>query len=345
MQDIQILEKQLPVINMNFEEVKNSLESTISKYEGLVVTEQGLKDCKATQKELSKIKTTLDKYRLSVKKEMLLPVTEFEKQCKELISLVAAAEGPIKDGILVFDNMKRQEKAEWAEVLLDTTILSYKLNDFYKNKIDISDITINLSNSKKSIQEEIETKVKELAARQKAEEDRKQNCIEVMLATLESVNKGLSVPLQQEQFDFLIEKNFEAGQIIQEINNRVDLIKKTEENLKIKEEKRILEMQKAEEKRIELIKIEEENKRLAAELEINNKVIEEARKRVAIQELEEIQEQPHAQEVEYSPTNNAIEQLYSITLEIITDKNKALLFKKFLQDNDINFLVNSQYKI
>lgn len=343
MQDIQIIEKQLPIINMNFEEVKNSLQATISRYEGLVVTEQGLKDCKATQKELSKIKTTLDKYRLSVKKEMLVPVTEFEKQCKELIGLVAAAEQPIKEGILVFDNMKRQEKAEWAEEILQETIALNNLNNYYKSKIDISDITINLSNSKKSIQEEIEAKVKILAAEQKAEEDRKQNCKEVLLATLENVNKDLSVPLKQEQFDFLIEKDFEAGQIIQEINNRVDLIKKTEEDLKIKEEKRILEMQRAEEKRIELIKIEEENKRLAAENEIKQKAIIAERERVAIQETQVILEQPPTNE--YSPKDNSLEQLYSVTLEIITDKDKAKRFKKFLQDNDINFLVNSQYKI
>lgn len=332
MKEIQ-LEKQLPIISMNFEEVKNSLEATISKYQGLVVTEQGLKDCKATQKELNKVKTTLDKYRLSVKKEMLVPVTEFENQCKELIGLVAAAETPIKQGILLFDNMKKQEKAESAEVVLDETILSYKLNDFYKSKIDISDITINLSNSKKSIQEEIETKVKALATEQKAEEDRKQNCIDVMKATLESANKDLSVPLEQQQFEFLLEKGSDVAEIVREINSTVSLIKKTELDLKIREEKRI-----------KLIELKEENKRLAAEKDIREKAIEEERERVAIQEPKKVKEEPLATN-EYVPVNSQLEQLYSITLEIITDKDKAIAFKKFLQDNNINFLINSQYKI
>lgn len=333
MQNIQIIEKQLPVINMNFEEIKNSLQATISKYEGLVVTEQGLKDCKATQKELSKIKTTLDKYRLSVKKEMLVPVTEFENQCKELIGLVAAAEGPIKQGILLFDNMKKQEKAEWAEVVLDETILSYKLNDFYKSKIDISDITINLSNSKKSIQEEIETKVKALATEQKQEEERKQNCIDVMKATLESANKDLTVPLEQQQFDFLIEQGSDVAQIVKEINSRVELIRRTERELKEKENLRI-----------EQIKLNEERKRLQDQKDIREKAIAEERERAAIQEPKNIQEKPPTTN-EFVSINSQLEQLYSITLEIITDKNKAIAFKKFLQDNNINFLINSQYKI
>lgn len=332
MKEIQ-LEKQLPVINMNFEEVKNSLQATINKYSGLVVTEEGLKDCKATQKELSKVKTTLDKYRLSVKKEMLVPVTEFENQCKELIGLVAAAETPIKQGILLFDNMKKQEKAEWAETILEETMFKYNLDDFYKLQIDISDITINLSNSKKSIQEEIEGKVKALATEQKQEEERKQNCIDVMKATLESANKGLTVPLEQQQFDFLIEQGSDVTKIVKEINSRVELIKRTERELKEKENLRI-----------EQIKLDAEKKRLQDQKDIREKAIAEERERAAIQEPIKIQEKPPATN-EFVPINSQFEQLYSITLEIITDKDKAIAFKKFLQDNNINFLINSQYKI
>lgn len=49
MKEIQI-NKELPVIKMNFEEVKGSLQETMKKFEGIIVTEESLKDCKATQK-------------------------------------------------------------------------------------------------------------------------------------------------------------------------------------------------------------------------------------------------------------------------------------------------------
>ena len=95
------LEKQLPVVQMNFEEVKASLIAGAEKYRGIVVTEESLKDCKVMQKELSKTKNSLDTYRKGIKKEMLIPVTAFENQCKELIGLVAEVESPIKDAIIL----------------------------------------------------------------------------------------------------------------------------------------------------------------------------------------------------------------------------------------------------
>ena len=105
-----VLNKTLPVINMNFEEVKASLIETTEKYKGIIVTEDGLMDCKATQKDLAKIRNDIDSYRKAVKKEMEKPIKEFESQCKELISLVEDAEQPIKEGILLFDNKRREEK-------------------------------------------------------------------------------------------------------------------------------------------------------------------------------------------------------------------------------------------
>ena len=59
MKNLQV-NKVLPVINANFEEVKVSLIETMEKYKGIVVTEDGLKDCKATQKDLAKIRNDID---------------------------------------------------------------------------------------------------------------------------------------------------------------------------------------------------------------------------------------------------------------------------------------------
>lgn len=352
MKEIQ-LTKQLPIINMNYEEVKNSLEATINKYKGLVVTEEALKDCKATQKELSKIKTTLDKYRIAIKKEMLVPVTEFEKQCKELVGMVADAEAPIKEGILIFDNQTRQKKAEWAETVLEDTILKYNLQEEYKKQINISDITINLSNSKKSIEEEIETKVKALAAAQQLEEDRKNNCYEVIKATLETVNKDLSIPFVTEDFNKFVEMGWEVSQIIREINNRVDMIKKTEADLKAKEEARIIKAKEEEERRILKIKEDEqarilflekqeEEKRLAAAKEIREKAIQEERQKVEEEKKANIQEiKNKIMDVEFK---EVADQFY-INLEIVTEKEKAIAFKKFLVENNIEFKLVDQRKI
>ena len=81
---------------MNFEEVKASLIEGAEKYKGILVTEDGLKDCKATQKDLASTRIKLDNYRKEIKKEMLKPIDVFESQCKELIALVAEVEKPVQ---------------------------------------------------------------------------------------------------------------------------------------------------------------------------------------------------------------------------------------------------------
>jgi len=96
-----VLNKQLPIINMNYEEVKASLIETTEKYKGIVVTEEGLKDCKATQKELAGVRNKIDDYRKAIKREMEKPIKSFEGQCKELIGLVESL------SLTISEEMKR----------------------------------------------------------------------------------------------------------------------------------------------------------------------------------------------------------------------------------------------
>ena len=133
MKDIQV-NKQLPVLTMNFEEVKSSLEETINKYRGIVVTEESLKDCKATQRDLSKLGKDIDTYRKGVKKEMEAPIKAFEVQCKELIQMVDEANKPIKAGIEEFDNKKRIEKITYAKQIIALKIVDLGLESKFAFK-------------------------------------------------------------------------------------------------------------------------------------------------------------------------------------------------------------------
>jgi len=134
-----VLNKQLPIINMNFEEVKASLIETTEKYKGIIVTEEGLKDCKATQKELAGVRNKIDDYRKAIKREMEKPIKEFEGQCKELIGLVEEAEKPIKDGILIFDNKRRDEKKLKALELINECVQALGLEEKYASRLTVLD--------------------------------------------------------------------------------------------------------------------------------------------------------------------------------------------------------------
>ena len=49
-------------IETNFTEVRENLKFSLEKYKGLLVSEETLKDCKATQKELAGLRNKVDSY-------------------------------------------------------------------------------------------------------------------------------------------------------------------------------------------------------------------------------------------------------------------------------------------
>lgn len=224
-----ILNKQLPVVTMNFEDVKNSLISTVERYKDIIVTEDGLKDCKSTQKELAGLRNKIETYRKSVKKEMEQPIKEFEKQCKELTLLISDAELPIKEGIATFDEKRRLEKVKKAMELIQESVQAHNLNAKYAAQISIHSITINLSNSMKSIKEEIESKVSTLARQQEEEIRAKEVLKQSIEATLETVNTTIKTQLKYEDFQRYIDMKWSLAEIIREINNRAETIRRAEQ--------------------------------------------------------------------------------------------------------------------
>lgn len=218
------LNKQLPVITMNFEEVKTSLTDTVAKYKGIVVTEEGLQDCKATQKELAGLRIKIDNYRKEIKKEMSKPINTFENQCKELIKLIADAEEPIKTGILVFDNAKKEEKRKVALNIISEVTKEHQLSEKYASKLNVLDKYTNLTAKPSEVKKDVEQRVLILLQEQKRELE----MLEIIKDTIENANKDIKTHLKLDDFRNLINMNIPTNKIIQEINKRAEIIREAE---------------------------------------------------------------------------------------------------------------------
>jgi prophage DNA circulation protein len=236
------LEKQLPVVKMNFAEVKLSIEQAMEKYKGLVVTEDELPGCKATQKQLAGYRNKLDAYRKEVKKEMSKPIADFENDCNVLIKLIEDTEKPIKDGIAVFDQKKRDEKRSLAEETISQAIIEHQLNEKYARQLTVLDkytiLSAKFKDTKADIhqrafiilQEQIrEIEMVRLEAERKAElialeEKRKLEALEIAKSTLEEANQYIKAKMQIEDFQSLIDSGVSAMRIIGEINKRKERI-------------------------------------------------------------------------------------------------------------------------
>ena len=221
--------KQLPVITANFDEVKESLNQSLEKYKGIIVTEETLQDCKKTQQDLSKVKNGIETFRKSVKKDMEVPIKEFEAKCKELVSLIGEVEQPIKDGITVFDNKRREEKRTKALEFIKDAVAKHGLDEKRASKLTVIDKYLNLSASGKSVKEDIEQRALMLLQ----EQDKELGVIQVINGTIKAVNEGINTKLKIDDFKTLIEMNTPVARIIEEIHKRAERIKEAE---KTKEE-------------------------------------------------------------------------------------------------------------
>lgn len=192
--------KVLPVINANFEEVKESLNQSLEKYKGIIVTEESLQDCKKTQKDLSKVKNGIETFRKSVKKDMEVPIKEFEAKCKELVSLIGEVEKPIKDGIVVYDNKRREEKKQQAETLIKDCIENLGLIEKYSSQLTLLDKYLNLSASKKSVKEDIEARGQALKMQQDAEQREHEQLKASIDSYVTSINEDINSKLKADDY-------------------------------------------------------------------------------------------------------------------------------------------------
>lgn len=210
----------LPVIQINFEELKGHLTTLLNDYKGLVVTEGNLQTCKAKQKELASTRIKIDNYRKEKKKELSKPITMFEAQCKDLISLIQQAEEPIKEGIKIFDDVKRDSKRLQAIELSKEVAEEYSLNEKYADRLEILDKYCNLTAKSNEVREDLISKAMAL----KVEQDREVELIEIIKDTIESENEKINLKMEFKDFEKYINMGMATREVIGEIKNRAERI-------------------------------------------------------------------------------------------------------------------------
>ena len=229
--NIELKEFKPPKIVINYDELKAELEKNLEVYKGIVVTEETLAGSKATQKELANLRVKIEGYRKEKKKDMEEPVKAFDKQCKELIAMVESVEKPIKEGIKVFDDQKREKKREIALELIKEVVKDAGLNEKYAEKLDVLDKYMNLTATQKAVKDDLETRAFAL----KVEQDREDERIEIINSVIESENDRLNTKLKIDLWKRDIEGDVPTNVIIQAIKEQAALVYEAENKPKEQE--------------------------------------------------------------------------------------------------------------
>lgn len=245
-----IVNTQLPVIKTNFEEVKESLIVNLEKYKGIIVTEENQKDCKAMQKELAGLRNQIDTERKAIKKQVEAPIKKFDTDVKELVGIITEIEKPIKEGIKVFDDRRKEEKRKFADVKIFEICQKLNLEKKYADQLTVLDKYLNLSASAKSVVEDIEQRAEALKQQQNMDKCKLELLKGSIETTLEAVNETIKTPLKFETFEKFIDMGWDAARIIREINERAAQIRQAEKAAEEMATKRIEEEKQKEEVQI-----------------------------------------------------------------------------------------------
>lgn len=158
------LQTALPAeIGFNFDELKSELAERLEHYNGLIVTEDGIKEAKADRAKLNKLRTAIDTRRKDIKREYMGPYNEFEARIKELTLLIDEPIKAIDTQLDSYEERRKEAKLEKIKEAYEETIPSAVKEIIPLERI-LDQKWLNATTSMKSVGEELENWAKRVNA-------------------------------------------------------------------------------------------------------------------------------------------------------------------------------------
>jgi hypothetical protein len=102
----------LKEISFNHESIKKELAVRLEKYNGLIYSEENIKEAKADRANLNKFKDAIEGKRKEIKKQCLAPYEKFEAQIKEITAMIDKPILAIDTQVKNFEQIKKDEKLQ-----------------------------------------------------------------------------------------------------------------------------------------------------------------------------------------------------------------------------------------
>lgn len=148
-------------IQWNFAELKQEIAEVVQGYEVSVYTEDMIPQAKTDRAKLRKFVDAIDTKRKEVKKKYMEPYEQFEREAKELISMVQRAIDNIDSQVKAAEEQRRKEKTEKVREFYDENI--YDLEKYLPFEKVFRPEYANATTSMKSIKQEILDKIQTVA--------------------------------------------------------------------------------------------------------------------------------------------------------------------------------------
>ncbi len=105
----------LPAVKWNYNEVRQWVVDGLQAYKGRVYTNDTITEAKKDRASLNKLATAIDEKRKEMKAMYLAPYEQFEKEAKELISMIKTVSAEIDAQVKAYEEFRKQEKQQFIE--------------------------------------------------------------------------------------------------------------------------------------------------------------------------------------------------------------------------------------
>lgn len=156
------MQADLPVITFDFDRLVANAKAMVSKYDGLLITEDQVKDIKKEMAEINAAKQRLDKARKEAVRKVSEPIKAFEGKIKEVCAIFDHTYDALGTQVKEFERKEREEKRISVQDMIDKAIrLAKETNPAMADKLSLSvqDKWLNKTATVKAIQGEIDAAI------------------------------------------------------------------------------------------------------------------------------------------------------------------------------------------
>lgn len=227
----QVIDSNL-TLTWNNAELAKYLEEKLEKYNGLVVTEDNLKEMKSVLKEIVSIRTKLTRFGADKKRELKIPYNTFTAELEQVLAVVSRVENPIANQIGEFEQQEMLKRKDTVLKMVEDKAQSLGIRDEYKNRVVPNPKWWENKTAKMSdVALSIEDMLKGVLEQQKNDDDLKRMQAEKvemikMKIDLFNQNYALDTPIQYEEIQHRV-NNVPFGEldsvIAEEFEKRLEI--------------------------------------------------------------------------------------------------------------------------
>lgn len=139
----------------SYQDLKTQAEEVARIVSETEVTDDNIKESKKMIAAVNKSVAELEARRITIKKAILEPYNEFEKQIKEIVGIVKEADGIVRDQVRALEEIEREEKITLIEDIWNKRIEHYSFKGIFTFEDFLRPNHMNKTNTLKKIEAEM----------------------------------------------------------------------------------------------------------------------------------------------------------------------------------------------